>query len=516
MGLTNQFAARLRAAGITFIATVIHGCTVGPDFVRPAAPAVDRYTPQPPAQKTASADVDGGLAQRFVHDLDIPAQWWTLFHSPQLNALIEQALKANPNLQAAQAALRVAQENVNAQQGAYFPSLTANLDSSRQKTAGSLASVPSSGAYLYSLHTAQLSILFIPDVFGGNRREVESLQAQADAQRFQVEATYITLTTNVVAAAVQAASLQDQIVALEQIIALQTEQLTITRKQFDLGQIAEVAVIAQESALAQAQVQLPALRKQLAVQNDLLLALGGRLPAEQVAPQFTLSALQLPDDLPLSLPSKLVEQRPDVRAAEAAMHAASAQIGVATANMLPQFTIDASIGSAAAHLADLFTSGTGFWSVSGNVAQPIFQGGTLLHRRRAAEAAFDQAAALYRSTVIAAFQNVADTLQALQSDAEGLRASVEAERTAKQSLDIARRQIELGDIGYLSVLVAEQAYQQTLINRVQAQANRYADTAALYQALGGGWWNRGEPPTRTAAELRSGAALTRPDTPAAK
>ena len=473
-------------------ALLCQGCTVGDDFVRPAAPTVDRYTPERLAEKTVSADIDGGSAQRLVEDLDIPAQWWTLFHSDELDNVIEQALKANPTLQAAQAALRAAQENVYAQQGAFFPNVSANFNPTRAKTAASLSSVPSSGAYLYSLHTAQVSVSFMPDVFGANRRQVESLRAQADSQRFQVEATYITLVTNIVDAAVQAAALRDQMTALEQVIALQTEQLAIMRKQFELGEIAEAVVIAQQTSLAQTQAALPGLRKQLAVQNDTLAALGGRTPGEQAAPAFTLAALRLPEELPLSVPSRLVEQRPDVRAAEADLHAASAQVGVATANMLPQFTIDASIGSAATRLADLFMSGTGFWNAAGTVTQPIFEGGTLLHRKRAAEAMFDQAASQYRSTVIAAFQNVADTLQALQEDADGLRAAVEAERTAKESVDIARRQIELGDISQFSLLASEQAYQQALINRVQAQASRYADTAALYQALGGGWWNRGK------------------------
>ena len=492
-----------------FVALLGAGCTVGPDYVRPASPTVDRYTAENLSTRTVSADIPGGQEQRFLADLDIQNQWWTLFHCRELDDLVDQAFKASPTLQAAQAALQVAQENVYAQQGAFLPSVSAAFSPSRQKTSGSLTSVPSSGAYLYSLHTAQVSVSFLPDVFGGNRRQVESLQAQADGQRFQVEATYITLATNIVNAAVQAASLRDQIDALERVVALQIEQLEILRKQLELGDIAEVALIEQAASLAQAQAQLPTLRKQLAVQNDLLSALGGRTPAERPLPQFTLASLQLPGELPLILPSKLVEQRPDVRAAEANVHSASAQVGVAIANMLPQFTIDASLGSAATRLPELFTSGTGFWSLAGNIAEPVFDGGTLLHRKRAAEANLDQAVAAYRSAVITAFQNVADTLQALQADADGLRAAVDAENAARKSVDITRRQIELGDVSYLSVLMAEQAYQQALINRVQSQAGRLVDTAALFHALGGGWWNRSEPASIGPRHSTSGSKSTR-------
>src|SRR5581483_6885186 len=316
---------------IACAALLLQSCTVGPDFVRPAAPDATRYTSEPLAPQTASADVPGGEAQRIVEALDIPAQWWTLFQSLELDDLVEQALKANPNLQAAQASLRAAHELVYAQQGAFFPSVSANYSPSRAKTAASLASVPSSGAYLYSLHTAQVAVSFVPDVFGANRRQVESLEAQAEAQRFQLEAAYVTLATNIVTAAVQAGSLRDQITALERVIALQTDQLAIMQKQLALGEIAEAAVVAQQASLAQTQTQLPALRKQLAVQDDVLIALGGRLPGEHAPPAFTLAALKLPGDVPLSLPSKLVEQRPDVRAAEADLHAASAQVGVAIA-----------------------------------------------------------------------------------------------------------------------------------------------------------------------------------------
>jgi len=469
---------------------LLAGCAVGPDFQKPPAPPVERYTAEPLATESAAAETTGGAKQRFVTDMDIPAQWWTLFGSPALNALVEQSIKANPNLHAAQAALRVAEENYLSQRGAFFPSVQASLQPTRQKIANDVSSPLNSGASLFSLHTAQLSVAYAPDVFGGVRRTVENAQALADAQRFELEATYLTLTSNVVAAALQEAALRAQVSATEEIAKLLSEQVALMQKQLELGAIAEATVIQQRVVLAQAQASLAPLQKQLAQQRNLLTALAGAYPSNEVAQKFDFASLTLPIELPVSLPSKLVRQRPDIRAAEAQLHAASAEIGVATANMLPQFTINGDAGSVATTMASLFTTGTGFWTVSANIAQPIFQGGTLLHRRRAAEAAYDQAAAQYRSTVIAAMQNVADSLRALQHDALALKAALDAKVLAEDSLSIARRQLQLGDISYFALLTAEQAYFQTTLVLVQAQSNRYADTAALFQALGGGWWNR--------------------------
>jgi NodT family efflux transporter outer membrane factor (OMF) lipoprotein len=466
------------------------GCAVGPDFHRPAAPAVDGYTRQPLVGKTVSAEIPGGEEQRFIQNQDISHQWWTLFQSPQLNALIEKALGANPTLTAAQAALRQATELVNAQQGFFYPTIQANSSPSRQKASASLSPPLSTSDLLYNLFTSQVTVGFTPDVFGGNRRQVESLRGLAESQRFQLEATYVTLTSNVVAAAVQQASLRAQIAATQDIIAISTKSLALVRRQFELGAVAGLDVAAQEAALAQVRQTLPPLQKQLEQNRDLLTALAGDFPSEDSFEQFELSAIRLPEELPVSLPSKLVQQRPDVRAAEEQLHSASALIGAAIANRLPQFTISAAYGGVATDFTKTFASGNPYWLVAGNVAQTLFAGGTLLHRQRAAEAAFEQAAAQYRSTVLTAFQNVADTLYALQSDAESLKAAVAAERAAKMTLDITLKQQQLGAVSYLALLSAQQAYQQTLIARVQAQANRYADTAALFQALGGGWWNR--------------------------
>ena len=414
--------------------------------------------------------------------------------------MVEQALKNNPTLPAAEAALRLAWENVYAGEGAFFPTAVVSYSPSRNKTAtGVVFTSASSGKPWFTLHTAQVVVAYAPDVFGGTRRQVESLMATAEFQRYQVEATYLTLTSNVVAAAVQEASLRGQIAATEEIIKIQTESLGILRKQFELGQVAGADVAAVEATLAQAEATLPPLRKQLAVQRDLLTALTGRFPSQEPPEKFELPALQLPQDLPVSLPSKLVEQRPDVRSAEAQMHSASALIGVAVAAQLPQFTLTANAGTTSNLISQFITTpGTAFWTVAGNVAQTVFDAGTLLHKKRAADAAFDEAAAMYRSTVITAFQNVADALHAVQSDAETLKAAVAAERAAFKSLEIARRQLQLGAISYLGLLTAENTYDTALLALVQAQAARYADTAALFQALGGGWWNReDEPPAKT-------------------
>jgi NodT family efflux transporter outer membrane factor (OMF) lipoprotein len=480
---------------------LVAGCAVGPDFSKPAAPDIGSYTAHPAATTVSSANVIGGEAQHFHRDGEIPADWWTLFHSTALNALIEQSLDRNPDLKAAQAALSVARENTLAGKGSNVPAVSAGLTASRQQDPpGALAPVPSNNAFLYNLFTPQVSVSYVPDVFGLNRRSVESLQAQEQAVRFQAIAARVTLTANVVVAAIQQAALQAQVDATRRMIDANTRMLGILRYQAAKGYAGRLDVAAQESQLAQVAATLPPLIKQLAQQHDLLAVLAGQFPSRLPDGKIELSSLHLPQDLPLSLPSSLVEQRPDVRQAEANMHAASAQVGVAIANRLPNISLSANAGSTALAMGQLFKAGTGFWSLGADVAAPIFQGGSLRHQERAAKAAYTQAAAQYRSTVLAAFQNVADTLAALEQDAAGLKAAASSADAAKVTLDLSQRQWKDGYAGYLSVLSAEQAYQQAQINLVQAQANRYADTAALYQALGGGWWHRAD--TAHAASTR--------------
>ncbi|MDE2229680.1 MAG: efflux transporter outer membrane subunit [Alphaproteobacteria bacterium] len=471
-------------------ALTLASCAVGPDFTKPAAPAGAGYAPEKLAD-TAATKVAGGAAQHFAVGRDIPGEWWTLFHSPALNALVEAALQHNPDLQAAQASLRQARENALAAQGGLYPSANGSVQHEREKFNG--AGIGNSKLHsIFSFNTAEVSVAYSPDVFGGVRRGVEAAEAAADYQRFQLEAAYLTLTSNVVGAAVQEANLRAQIATTDDIIKVESDQLGLLEQQFRLGAVARTAVLQQEATLAQEKATLPPLRKQLAQQRDRIAALAGRFPNQPPGQTFELASLTLPQDLPVSLPSRLVEQRPDVRAAEATLHQASAEIGVAISNMLPQFPLSADIGTEATEIGSLFSSGTGIWSVVAGVTQPLFRGGTLLHQKRAADAAFDAAAAQYRGTVLTAFQNVADALRALQSDADALQASTAAERFAAESLGLARDQYRLGAVSYLALLNAETTYQQTRIALVQVQAARYADTAALFQALGGGWWNRAD------------------------
>jgi NodT family efflux transporter outer membrane factor (OMF) lipoprotein len=331
---------------------------------------------------------------------------------------------------------------------------------------------------------------FVPDVFGANRRKVESLDAQARMQRFELEATYITLASNVVAAAIQEASMRAQIAATKEIIDHNEKSLNLLRDKFQLGYAMRIDVAAQEVALAQAKQLLPPLQKQFEQTRDLIRALIGNLPNQETEETFELASLKLPPQLPLSLPSKIIEQRPDVRAAEEQLRSANAQVGVAIAAMLPQFSIAGTYGGTATQFNQMFRSGGPFWTLVGDVSQPVFDGGTLLHTKRAADQALRQAAAQYQTTVITAYQNVADTLHAMLSDADGLAAAVEEERAAKVTLDLTRQRMLDGYTDDLTDLATGMAYQQTTLSLVQAQATRFGDTAALFQALGGGWWNR--------------------------
>jgi NodT family efflux transporter outer membrane factor (OMF) lipoprotein len=505
-----------RAAAALTAAVLLSSCIpVGPDFLHPAAPDVDRYTPEKLPPQTSSTDAPTGQAQRFVQGRDIPQEWWRMFKSRALNALIERSLRNNPTLQSTMSALRVSKEAVYAQQGKFLPLVQSNFIGTRQNTAGVLAptlNVPIQNLNPFDLYTSQVLVSYTFDVWGGNRRTVESLQALSDNQRFQVEAAYLALTSNVAVAAITEAALRGQIDATNELISLNRKMLDVLRKQLDTGYANRSDVAAQEAQLAQVEATLPPLRKALGVQRDLLAALSGSYPSEGPRETFRLADLQLPVDLPLSLPLQLVEQRPDVRAAEELLHSASAQVGVATANMLPNFTIGANGGYMNIALAGLISPsallGTQFWLLAGSVTQTVFDGGTLLHQRRAAAAAYDEAAWAYKGTVIGAAQNVADVLHALKNDADALRAARAFERAAKVSFDLARQQVESGNANILLLLTAQSTYLQALIQVVQARAARLADTAALFQALGGGWWNRVEPPKEKILNVGTGESFT--------
>jgi NodT family efflux transporter outer membrane factor (OMF) lipoprotein len=472
---------------------LICGCAVGPNFKPPTAPQDAGYATTPlPESLPASSAEGAGEAQRFAQGSDVTGDWWTLFHSTQLNGLIAQSLTGNPDLKAAQAALAVARENVLAQRGAYYPSVAGGFAASRQRQSGQIAPTPNSNIFLYNLFTPEVTVAYVPDVFGLNRRTVESLSAQQQEARFQMIATYNTLVANVVVTAIQDSSVRLQIEATRELLDAESSTLKIVQYQLSKGYASRLDVAAQEAQLAQVAATLPPLLKQQAQLRDLLAALVGRFPNQAPAEELQLTSLQLPEQLPVSLPSALVAQRPDVRQAEANLHDASAKIGIAIANRLPNIQLTANAGSTALALNQLFTEGTGFWSIGAAATAPLFQGGTLLHQERAAKAAYVEAAEQYRSTVLSAFQNVADTLVALEQDAAALKAASSADDAAKVTLDLAQEQWQRGYAGYLALLSAQQSYQQARIGLVQAQAARYADTAALFQALGGGWWHRAD------------------------
>jgi len=470
-------------------AAALGGCAVGPDFKNPSPPPVDRYTREPAPAATASAPVAGGTTQRFAPDSDIPGDWWTLFHSAALNRLVAEALRNNPDFDAAQAALRQADEAVYAAQGRLLPAAEANVAAERQRLDGAIIGEPQY-APTFTVVTASVQVSYAPDVFGGTRRQIEAAAAQAEYQGFALEATYLTLTSELVICAVQEASLREQIAATQEILRLEENELDLVRQQFGVGVVSQAEVLLQQSQLEQTRASLPVLQKQLAQLRNALTALVGRFPSEEVEETFTLAQLTLPQELPVSVPAKLIEQRPDVRQARAALHAASAEIGIATADQLPQFSISAALGKTTTGVDAL--PGTTVWNLASGVGETVFDAGTLLHRKRAAVAAYERASAQYRSTVLKSLQNVADVLRALQSDADNLAAQEAAARAVYASLLVVRARFHAQTVDFTQVLIAERNWQQARISEVRAASDRYADSAALFQALGGGWWHRSD------------------------
>jgi NodT family efflux transporter outer membrane factor (OMF) lipoprotein len=490
--------ARCALAGA---AGVLCGCAVGPNFRTPPPPAADRYTSAPLPARTASAGAGagGGATQRFDVGSPVAERWWTLFGSPWLDALEDEALKANPDLQSARAALTQARELYLAQRAAQFPTADLTFNALRARNSATIAPVLNSNAELYSLYTAQLNVAYVVDVFGGVRRQTEAAAAQAENQRFLTQAVYLTLTANVANAAVQLASLDDQKDDALRIIEADRRSLEITRGRQRAGEASTMDVAAAESVLEQARQLAPPLQKQIDQERDLLAALVGRAPASAPTGSPGMTDLTLPVELPVSLPSDLVRQRPDVRAAEATLHAASAQLGVATAARLPSFMITASPGGASSQIGTLFSNGNGDWSITGALAQTVFDAGALRHKQKAAAAALDQAGAQYRSAVLGALQNTADVLRAIVDDAQTLQHADAAAAAATRTLNLTQTDFEHGQTGSLAVLAAQAADRQAAIVVSQAGAARYVDTIALYQALGGGWRDRAAGPGGHAA-----------------
>ena len=481
------FRSAILALAVGFMLT---GCMVGPNFRQPDAPTTSGYTESPLPERTVASPGTGGDAQRFATGQDICAQWWTLFNSEPLDRLVRDSLAQNPTLAAAQATLRQARENLVAERGALlFPQVNGNLSANREKISGASIGQPGSGTETFTLYNASVSVSYALDAFGGNRRELEGLQALVDYQSFQFEGARLSLSANVVTTAIREAQLRAQIKATQEILAAEQKQVETIEKQFQLGGAARLTVTTQRSQVEQTRALLPPLERELAKTRHQLAVLSGRLPSEAMLPEFNLDAMALPQELPVSLPSSLARQRPDIQAAEALLHQASAQIGVATANEYPKINLTASLGDQSLQLHNLF-AGPVVWSIGAGLLQPLFHGGELQARRRAAVAAYDLAEAQYRQTVLLAFQNVADALRALEADARALKAQSDATAAASETLDLTQKQYQLGGTNIIALLVAQQQFQQQRLNLVIAQSTRYADSAALFQALGGGWWNR--------------------------
>lgn len=505
--LQGLFSCAVLGAGLASA-----GCAAGPDYHRPTVPQPEAYAPSPlPPATAATSDIAGGDAQRFVMAADVDWQWWRSFASPALNDLVRLGFEHSPTIVAARAALRQAQELVAAQRGLFFPTINAGYTFERQKAAGNVANSiapgvqgngtniqayqnaqqpPYNAPLFYNLQTAQLTVGYTPDVFGSNWRQVESLQAQAEAGRDALEAAYLTLASNIVSAAVQEAALREQIRAAQSLIEQNERGLRILQRQMIEGYAMRADLAAQQAQLAQARALLPPLQKQFEQTRDLMRVLVGQTPDQELDAVFRLQDLRLPQELPVSVPAQLLEQRPDVRAAEAILRSANAQLGIAIAARLPQFSINGAIGGTATEFSQMFASGGPFWNLIYGVTQPVFAGGTLVHRQRAAHQALIEAGAQYQATILTAYQNVADALHAILSDADGLLAAQENERAARVELDVAQQQRAAGQIDELLLIQAEAAWQQAVLIRIQAQAQRFGDAAALFVALGGGWWHR--------------------------
>lgn len=478
--------AWLQLACLALCVGILFGCAVGPDFQRPEPPSVAGYTATVLTAQTASAPGSLGDSQRFVAGGAIPTAWWQELGSAKLNELIQQALQASPTLDAARATLLQAQQTYEAQAGAtLYPQATAQAGAQRRKT-NNAPSGQEGGERTFDLYNAGVGVSYNLDIFGGNRRALEALAAQADYQRYQFAGARLTLAANVVTSAILQAQLIEQIRANEAILATQEEQLELTRRRLALGAASQSDVLALQVQLEQTRAGIPPLRNRLAQTNHLLAVLAGRPPGGGAVPQFTLADFRLPTELPLRVPSELARQRPDIQASEALLHAANAQYGAVLAKQYPRITLSADLGWQALTLGSLFGSGALVWGLAGQLAQPLFNAG-LPAEARAAEAAFAAAEANYRQTVLQALRNVADVLGALDNDAQSLAAQAAADKAAQESLHLTRQGYALGAVGYLQLLIAQQQAQQAAIGLISARSQRLADTVALYQSMGGGW-----------------------------
>lgn len=474
-----------RISTIALLACALSSCAVGPTFHRPKPPSVTHYSNGTDPAATPPAH---GAAQQFNRGAAVAADWWQLFRSPQVDAVITEAIDHNPGLDAARANLRASQNGLRAGYGIFYPAIDAEAGAARERFSPTAfgQKTPSS---IFNLFTLSASVSYALDVFGGQRRLVEGLRAQVDVAQANERATYLALAANIVNTVVAGAAYRAEIEATQQLIELQKQQVGIANVQAEVGTVPYSNVLALRSQLAANEASIPQLEQKLVQSDDLLAALAGHTPAEWQVPAVRLEDLTLPADLPVSLPSDLVHQRPDILAAEATAHAASANIGVATAALLPSVTLSGSIENAANTTGNVFSSNGRAWSIGANATAPLFEGGTLWYRRKAAIDDYNQAMSLYRQTVLGAFEQVADTLRALDHDASALSAEDEALSSAAEALRLVQANYEAGIATYLDVLLADTQYHQTKIADLQLIAVRYQDTVALFAALGGGWWN---------------------------
>lgn len=455
------------------------GCAFAPPAKPPASPSPAHYTAGPLPADTAKVD---GVSQHYsLGERPVP-QWWHEYGNDTLSAWVEEGLHNNPSLAAAKHTLESAHELLRAQVGAsLLPSLDAQAQSSRQRALGFPSFGPSTN--LYDVYAGQLALSYNLDVFGAARHGVEQTAAQVDRQSYEFDAARRALAANIVIAAINAASLEEQVRTIERLSRLAHDEAGLTERQYRLGGASEDDALSLQQQAASIDTSLPPLRAQAQRARHALAVLLGRTP-DQAPKNLVLADLHLPQSVPVSVPSDLLRQRPDVLAAEASVHAASAQVGVATANLFPHISLSASIGSEAFKPSNLFTGASSVWGVGLSLTQPIFHGGELVARRKAAIASYDAAIADYRQTVLNAFQNVADTLSALNEDASTLEAAQGAAKAAEQSFANADRRYRLGGISYPSMVLAEQHWQNARLTEIQARAARLADTAALFQAMG--------------------------------
>ncbi len=489
----RRMAARVHAlqgswrtfVGGIAVLLLVCGCAVGPNFHRPDAPHVTQYSHGTESTETVSVE---GSVQRFELGKAVTAEWWHLFQSSKLDAIITEAIANNPGLDAVQATLKASQDNLRSGYGIFDPAVDADIGVARERYTSANIGEKVPGT-VFNLFTLSTSVSYALDVFGGQRRLVEGLHAEVDVAHANELAAYLALTGNIVNTVIARAAYRAEVDATKQLIELQKEQVQLAEIQAQAGTVPYSTVLSLRSQLASYEATIPQLEQKSTQSGHLLTALTGHVPAEWRAPDVSLRDLTLPNDLPVSLPSALVRQRPDILAAEAAAHAASANIGVATAALLPSVTLNGGLQAASNSTSMLFPANGKAWSIGADATAPLFEGGTLWFRRKAALENYRQAMALYRQTVLGAFEQVADSLRALDHDARSLLAEDESLAAADQALHLIQANYQAGLATYLDVLNADTQYHLATIADIQAIAVRYQDTVALFAALGGGWWN---------------------------